>query len=87
MMEMLAAPIQTVLVWLMAMRSSVRLRPAAWGEQLYAVVFKQPIETRTKTGKLKEKWGARFPRPSTRRRQQRRNCRTICRKASRMGGK
>ncbi len=35
------------------------------GEQLYAVVFKQRTETRTKTGKIREKWvrGYRAPRP------------------------
>ena len=35
------------------------------GEQLYAVVYKQRTETRTKTGKIREKWlrGYRAPRP------------------------
>ena len=35
------------------------------GEQLYAVVFKRRTETRTKTGKVREKWvrGYRAPRP------------------------
>jgi adenine-specific DNA methylase len=37
----------------------------AMGEQLYTVVFKRRIETRTKTGKVREKWerGYRAPRP------------------------
>ena len=35
------------------------------GEQLYAVVFKQRVEVKTKTGKIREKWerGYRAPRP------------------------
>ena len=35
------------------------------GEQLYAVVYKRRVETRTKTGKIREKWvrGYRVPRP------------------------
>ncbi len=35
------------------------------GEQLYTVVYKRRVETRTKTGKLREKWlrGYRAPRP------------------------
>jgi adenine-specific DNA methylase len=35
------------------------------GEQLYAVVYKQRLESRTKTGKIREKWvrGYRAPRP------------------------
>ncbi len=35
------------------------------GEQLYAVVFKRRVETRTKTGRIREKWvrGYRAPRP------------------------
>ena len=40
-------------------------RAGAMGEQLYAVVYKQRVETRTKTGKIGEKWvrGYRAPRP------------------------
>ena len=30
------------------------------GEQLYAVVFKRRVETVTKTGKRRQKWGARL---------------------------
>ena len=35
------------------------------GEQLFAVVFKERVETRTKTGKIREKWVRRYraPRP------------------------
>ena len=35
------------------------------GEQLYAVVYKERVETRTKTGRIREKWvrGYRAPRP------------------------
>ena len=35
------------------------------GEQLYAVVYKERVETKTKTGKVREKWehGFRAPRP------------------------
>ena len=35
------------------------------GEQLYAVVYKERVEVRTKTGRLREKWvrGYRAPRP------------------------
>ena len=63
-MEMLAAPIRTALVWSMAMRSSVRRKLAVWASNFTPSSTSSELKSRTKAGKVKEKWERGFRAPA-----------------------